>query len=234
MLAPEDHHIRGQDRGQHLHLEKQDRKGHTHSATGDPSPAVSTQSRAQPRTRCSSRGKGRSLRHRVTLGLSQGPQFFCQEVGEREAGPGQSPVGSPEPRPPCSRSFLIFILVQSLFALAILPGRHQAAYLLKSGGRHLSLREAEYLGKCKHMLVLFLVHSWQRHYFTRRQNGTSKGSPHSTLALAKGLPVLVHPLSLGHTGWPWLPSGNPGTPGEKPVIKTGGHTHLYTCKTAQT
>lgn len=104
--------------------------------------------------------------------------------GREKPGPGRSPVQAPGASGllcPQHPPHLNFSTVTVCFSIP--SGRLQTAYLLKSWGQHSSLREAEYLGKCKHMLLSLLSYSLGKGIIPpREEKRTFEGLPHSTLA----------------------------------------------------
>lgn len=106
------------------------------------------------------------------------------EGGREKPGPGQSLVQAPGASGhlcPHHPPHLNFSTVTVCFSIP--SGRLQTAYLLKSWGQHSSLREAEYLGKCKHMLLSLLSYSLGKGIIPQREEKrTFEGTPHSTLA----------------------------------------------------
>ena len=123
--------------------------------------------------------------------------------GREKPGPGQSPVQAPGASGllcPHHPPHLNFSTVTVCFSIP--SGRLQTAYLLKSWGQHSSLREAEYLGKCKHMLLSLLSYSLGKGIIPpREEKRTFEGLPHSTLAPT----MRLQPLPLNMYGeWLWL------------------------------
>ena len=128
-------------------------------------------------------------------GLSRG--------GREKPGPGQSAVQAPGASGhlcPHHPPHFNFSTVTVCFSIP--SGRLQTAYLLKSRRQHSSLREAEYLGKCKHMLLSLLSYSLGKGIIPpREEKRTFEGLPHSTLAPA----VRRQPSPLKMQGeWLWL------------------------------